>query len=264
MGVWKIERISEKPRLRSPILIEGLPGIGNVGKVVVDFIVEKTGARLLFRFNSYSMPHSVFINEHNLVQLPTIEMYYKQYKNRRNDLLLLVGDIQPIDEVSCYEFSDQVLDILRDFKAKELITIGGIGLNYVPRKPKVYCTANNKGIVSKYKSGTALHDKLYGVVGPIVGVSGLLVGLATKKHLSGISMLAETYGHPLHVGVKGAREILKVLNTKLDLRLNLNQLDREIARVEVETIKRTESLGKLGRQTNVKRLGKLKDISYIG
>ncbi len=36
---------------------------------------------------------------------------------------------------------------------------------------------------------------LYGIVGPIVGVSGLLLGLADKKS-NAIAILAETYGHP--------------------------------------------------------------------
>jgi len=40
--------------------------------------------------------------------------------------------------------------------------------------------------------------------------------------------LAETLGHPLYLGVKGAREQLKVLNKKLNLKLNLDKLDKEI------------------------------------
>jgi len=39
MSTWKIDHIGKKPRLKSPILIEGLPGIGNVGKVTVDFVI---------------------------------------------------------------------------------------------------------------------------------------------------------------------------------------------------------------------------------
>ena len=35
---WKVKQFGRKPKLKKPVLIEGLPGIGNVGKVVVDFI----------------------------------------------------------------------------------------------------------------------------------------------------------------------------------------------------------------------------------
>jgi hypothetical protein len=258
MGAWRIELMSKKPRLANPILIEGLPGIGNVGKVVVDFIVEKTKATRLFSFKSNNMPHSVFVNDQNLVQLPSIEMYYVQRKRR--GFLLLVGDVQPIDEVSCYEFSDKVLDVLGSFKGKELITIGGIGLDHVPRNPKIYCTGNRKDIISKYKQGTVLNDQLYGVVGPIMGVSGLLVGLATRRNIAGISLLAETYGHPMYLGIRGAREVLKILNQKLGLDLDLRDLDKQISQREQEAMKRTEGLA----VSKPKRSRKLKDMSYIG
>ena len=33
MSTWRIDRIGKKPKLNNPLLIEGLPGIGNVGKV---------------------------------------------------------------------------------------------------------------------------------------------------------------------------------------------------------------------------------------
>ncbi len=62
MSIWKIKQIGKKPKLKSPILVEGLPGIGNVGKVVVDFIIDKLKAKKLYEFSSYSFPHSVFVN----------------------------------------------------------------------------------------------------------------------------------------------------------------------------------------------------------
>jgi len=39
MSTWKVE-FFEKPKLKDPILIEGLPGIGNIGKLAVDFIID--------------------------------------------------------------------------------------------------------------------------------------------------------------------------------------------------------------------------------
>ncbi|MCG2718821.1 MAG: PAC2 family protein, partial [Nanoarchaeota archaeon] len=85
-----------KANLKNAVLIEGLPGIGNVGKIAVDFIVDNIGAKKLFEIHSDNFPHAVFVNEKNLVELPMIEIYHKKIKG--NDMLFLVGDIQPIDE----------------------------------------------------------------------------------------------------------------------------------------------------------------------
>ena len=258
---WKFQLIGKKPKLKNPILIEGLPGIGNVGKVAIDFIIEALDAKKIYELFSYTFPHSVFVNEDNLVELPKIEIFYKKMKG--NDLLLLAGDVQPIDEVSCYEFSEKILDLFESFKGQEIITLGGIGLHDLPKKIKVYCTGNNKKIVEKYSKGTELATELHGVVGPIVGVSGLLLGLAEKRKIPAISMLAETLGHPMYLGVKGARGILKILNKKLDLKINIRDLDKEINDIEKEMIKRTEELSEVSKQTAMKK-GKIGEVSYIG
>ena len=43
MNEWKVTKVGKTPKLVNPILIEGLPGIGNVGKVAVDFIIDEIG-----------------------------------------------------------------------------------------------------------------------------------------------------------------------------------------------------------------------------
>ena len=239
MSTWRIDQFGKKPDLRNPLFTEALPGIGTLGKVAVDFIIDELNAKKLYEITSHTFPHSVFVNEKNLVELPKIEVFYKKFKRGR-DLLLLGGDVQPIDEVSSYEFSEKILDMVADFHGKEIITLGGIGLGDIPKKPKVYCTGNSKKIIDKYKS-KIVHDDLYGIVGPIVGVSGLLLGLATRRNMDAVSLLAETYGHPMYLGVKGAKEILMVLNEKLRLGISVDKLEEEIKVMEKEIVKKTET-----------------------
>lgn len=266
METWNISLVQKrKPKLKKPVLIEGLPGIGNVGKVAADFLIEELGAVKLYDVFSYTFPHSVFVNEKNLVELPTIEIYYKKFE-KGQDLLILAGDVQPIDETSSYKFSDKILDILELYSGNTVITLGGIGLAQVPKKPKVYCTGNNTKFISSFKKDTNIDNNLYGIVGPIVGVSGLLLGLAGKRDINAISLLAETYGHPMYLGVKGARETIKVLNKKLKLNIKLSKLDKEIEEMELEMMKKTDDLTKVSKQAALKKIkGKfVKDVNYIG
>ncbi len=257
--MWNLNYTTKKPALKNPILIEGLPGIGNVGKLALDLIIDETKARKIAEFHSYGFPHSVFVNEENLVELPAIEIFAKQRKGKP-DLLLLAGDVQPLDEQSCYQFSDTVLEMAREFNCREIITLGGIAMKHVPKTPQVFLTGNSREIVRKYQKSTQLNNNLYGTVGPIVGVSGVLLGLAKRKNIEAVSLLAETYGHPMYLGIAGARELLKVLNTKLSLNLRMKQLEKELAQLEQKiaenpAIKQVKSLAKLRRH---------KDTSYIG
>lgn len=253
--------LKKMPQLRSPIFIQGLPGIGNVGKVAVDFMIDELKATKMMEIRSDAFPHSVFVNEGNIVELPTIELYYKQLKNKKFDLLFLAGDIQPIDERSSYEFTEKLLDLLRNFDTKEVITIGGIGLPAIPEQPKIYCTGNGKEIIKKYREGTEIQDSLYGVVGPIVGMTGLLIGMAGEQNIPGVCFLAETYGHPLYLGIKGSQEVLRILNNKLSLNLDLNALNKEIQEIEQEIIKKTKQLGDLAKKA---RPGEEGAATYIG
>ncbi len=266
MEAWEITKeAKEKVKLDNPVFIEGLPGIGNVGKIAVDFLIEELKAKKLFSFFSHKFPHSVFVNEENLVEMPKIEIYYKKSKSKnKKDLLLLTGDIQPIDEESCYSFCEEILKIVKDFNCSEVITTGGIGLQKVPEKPRVYCTSNDVDLLKKYvKKGILVERDIHGVVGPIIGVSGLLVGLGTKRKVKGVALLAETFGHPMYLGIKGAKELLKVLDDQFDIGINIKKMSKEIVKLEKELIKRTKEWSEAGHST-AGASSKGKEMSYIG
>jgi len=257
MVEWRIEEVSKMPKLKNPVLIEGLPGIGNVGKIAVDFIVENLKAKKVYDLFSYSLPHSVFIKENSLVELPKLEIYYKQTKNQ--DLILLVGDIQPVSEEGCFSFCEAVANIAQKHGCTEIVTIGGIGLDKVPGpEPKVYCAANNEKIIEDFAKKTNVNKKSYGVVGPIIGVTGVLVGMSAKKNIPAIALLAETFAHPMYLGIKEARSVLKILEGKYSLGLKLEDIDKEIKNVEKEVLKKTKEIQAISKKDSEKSL------NYIG
>lgn len=259
---WVSNDVGKVPRIKEAVLVEGLPGIGNVGKVAVDFLIEELKAKKFLEFFSYSLPHSVFVNENNLVELPSIALYHKKVNGK--DIVLLAGDAQPIDERASYEFSEFVIDTIRGLGCREIVTLGGIGLPTVPSMPKVYCTGNCPEIVKKYTEGVSVRKKLYGIVGPVVGVSGLLLGLSKRKNIKAASLLAETYGHPMYLGLRGARELVKVLDKKLGLSIDIKGLDKEISEIEAEINRK--STGKKPTKSTIKKIQEKlgKEVSYIG
>ena len=266
-STWQVTQETKTlPKLNNPLFVEGLPGIGNVGKIAVDFLVEEFKAKKLYSFFSYKFPHSVFVGENNLVEMPKVEIYYKQFKNKnKRDLILLVGDIQPIDEESCYTFCDEILKIAKHYKCSEVITTGGIGLQEMPEKPKVYCTSNDKDLFKEYiKKGMLVEKNIFGVVGPIVGVSGVLLGLGKKRNVKGVALLAETFGHPMYLGIKGAKEILKVIEKKFKFGIDIKKMSKEITEVEKELLKKTKEWMSEIKSSQAGAEGKKKEVSYIG
>ena len=251
-----VKCVKKMPVLKNPVLIEGMPGIGNVGKVAVDFIVDELNAKKIYDLQSYSLPHSVFVNDKNLVEMPAISLYAYKNKEKGNDFLFLVGDVQPIDEKSTYLFCECVLDIATKFNCSLVITLGGIGLPKIPVSPKVYLAGNDAKACKQFEKIKGIQPKLYGVVGPIIGVSGVLLGLAKRRSLLAVSLLAETSGSPMYLGIKGSREIIRILLRKFSFSVDASQLDKEIKK----TAKLLEQEGK----NIVQPQKKNKQISYIG
>lgn len=263
--VWDAKIVGKRPKLNRPVLIEGLPGIGSVGKVAADFMVQELKATKLFEINSYTFPHSVFVNENNLVELPQIEIYYKKFQ-RKKDLLFLVGDVQPVDEVSCYEFCDKVLDLLKRFGGKEVITLGGIGMQTIPKNPKIYITGNSQKMINRFKEGQHITQNLQGVVGPVMGVTGVMLGLAEKMEIEGVALLGETFGHPMYLGVRSSKEILRILNSKLGLKLDVEAIERNFKDIERDVLGMSEKIGQVRKNIALKKFKSKfgSETNYIG
>ena len=96
MDKWIIKsNIGSSVKLKNPILIEGLPGIGNVGKIAVDFLIDQLDHKIMYTIYSKSFPHSVFVNDGNIIEMPSVTLYSVKLANR--NLMLLSGDVQPVD-----------------------------------------------------------------------------------------------------------------------------------------------------------------------
>lgn len=250
---FKIKTL-RKINLSNPILIEGLPGIGNVGKIALDYLVDSLNASAFMEIYSNRFPNSVFVNEHNLVDLPKITFYHKKIKGK--EFIFLGGDVQPVDEYGSYEFCHEVLSLFKKFKGKKIITLAGIGLPRIPENPKVYATGSSKEMMG-YFTDKRINKKIFGTVGPIIGITGLLVGLSREYNMDAICLLSQTFGHHNYLGIKGARELLKILDSKFKFGIDFNSLNEEIKDIEKEIKNKTQELGFDKKFQN-------KEVSYIG
>jgi hypothetical protein len=254
-----VKKIGRKPRLRRPVLIEGLPGIGNVARIAVDFLIEKLNVKEYLRIYSYSFPNSVFIDDDLTVELPKVEIYY--WKNPKGrDLVLLTGDVQPTETEDSYLLAEQILDIAQEIGVREIITLGGIGLPREPGVVRVFGAATHRSYIKKLRD-CGVHVDGERTVGVIIGAAGLLLGLGKLRKMKGISLLGETFGHPAHFGIRASREVLKKLLKFLDIEIPLEDIDREILRIERRKarVKRVER-----RLRKITLYPRERDLRYIG
>ena len=246
--------IGKKPELDKPILIEGLPGIGNVGKLAVEHLIDSIKAKKFAEIYSKDFPPQVFINTDGTIDLVKNEFYYyKSKKKNQKDLILLTGDYQGLSSQGQYELVEKILDICNEMGVEEMYTLGGYGLGHEIKEPKVLCATTHKELVKIMKKYGAVFKKNE-PGGGIVGASGLLLGLGKLRGLKGTCFMGETPGYL--VDPKSAKAVLKILMKIINIQFNLSALEKKAKEIEqiAQQLKEIEGMSK----------EKTEELKYIG
>lgn len=214
-----IVEVMEKPKLEEPILIVGLPGVGNVGKLAVEHIIHELGAKKFTSVYSKHFPPQVFVNDNGGIRLVSNDLYY--VKNKK-DMILLTGDYQGITPEGQYDLASAILNIIGDLGVKRIYTLGGYNTGRITDKLRVFGAVTDKSLTKEYKK--------FGVVfapgepgGGIIGASGLLIGLGRLRGIPGVCLMGETSGYL--VDPKSSRAVLMVLQKILDIKISLEELN---------------------------------------
>ena len=212
--------------LDNPILIEGLPGLGLVGKIALRYLIKQLKAEKFAYLYSPHFPYFVLVNKKGSVRLLRGVFYFWKNKNQKNDLIFFTGDSQAQTIEGQYEISDVILGFAEKKNVELIVTVGGYRAE-VKDKPKVIAAATSSEILNKALKANAI---LSPSGSPIVGTAGLLLGLARFKKIGALCLLGETRGYL--PDPKAAKSVLEVLKNMLNLDVDLDGLDEEIAKAE--------------------------------
>jgi len=238
------------PKPQNPTIVEGLPGIGSIGRLAVSFLIDQLSARKIAELYSPHYPYQAIVDSRGLVRLPRSEFYCSTQKNEQ--LVMISGDCQPQSNYGQYEVASKIVEYAATLRASRIISIGGF-VSPPEDRDLVIGVATKKELVAEMVSAGANIEKT-GI--PIVGVAGLVVALAKMRNLDAACILGQTTG--LGPDPAATRRVLEVLAKILDLKLDLAHLTKQIARIRSVETKVEEIERKL---TNVVR----KDQTiYIG
>jgi len=241
----------------NPVLIEGLPGLGLVGKIALRYMIKQLKAKKIAYLYSPHFPYFVLVNKKGNVRLLRGAFYYYKNPNGSNDLILFTGDSQSQTIEGQYEIADRMLDFSEKYNVKTIATIGGYRME-PKEKPKVFIAATSQEILDKaLQAGATLSTS----GSPIVGTAGLILGLAKFKKISALCLLGETRGYlpdPL-----AAKSVLEVLKSTFNFELDLTELNEEIARAETMVTRLQQIEEKRALQAEQTRKEEDKKTTYI-
>ena len=227
----------KKVKLKKPVMIEGLPGVGNVGKLVAEHIIHELNAEKIIEIYSWHFPPQVLVNNDGTVRLSKNEFY--AWKSEKLDLLILSGDQQSVTNEGHYLIAEALLDIAQQYEVSRIYTLGGYGIGQLVERQKVLGAANETELVEEMKRyGVEFREEEPG--GSIVGASGLLLGLGKLRGIQAVCLLGLTSGYL--VDPKSAQAVLEILCRALDLEIDMQALKDRAEEMEkvVERLKEME------------------------
>lgn len=243
----------KNPKLVSPVMICGLPGIGNVGKIAAEYLIDKLKMTKMMDLFTQYLPPQVFITDDGLAHLARNSVYYKKRSNA-NDLMVVTGDFQGTTQEGQYELSYNLLDIGMGLGVSQVFTLGGYSTGKIVEAPRVLGAVSDLKMFDLLKSNGVVFPKGE-PGGGIVGSAGLILGLATEIFdVQAACLMGETSGY--FADPKGAMELLKTLSKILSIDLDLRELAERGKQIEQITGKMQEDIQQKN-QSN-------QDLGYFG
>lgn len=256
--------ILERPALKDPILIEGLPGIGYIGRNAAGYLVEELGAKKFAELHSSHFPPVVLLDAKRNGKVVGLkhEFYYIKSKDKaQKDMIILIGDSQSMDSIGHYEIANAILDLADEFKVKEIITIGGFGTGELSEKlPSVFGAGINPDIMTKFeKLGVIFKDTN---IGQIIGASGLLISLGERRNIPGVCLMGETSGMLLS-DPKSTEAVLQAIAKYLNITLDMAKIEERVKEIE-KVIKKIEELQKQLTASPSGKKGETEEGAHLG
>jgi hypothetical protein len=208
------------PKLRSPVLVVGLPGIGLVGKLAADHMIKELKAEKVAELYSPHFPHQVLMRKKGTIRMLKNKFYVLKAGKKGRDVVVLVGDVQAVTSEAQYEVTGKILDFFAKFGGHEIYTLGGYGVGKMVEKPRVFCSATHKDMIEKLKKQGMVFGESKG---SIIGAAGLLLGVGRIRGMKGACLMGETHGG--YVDAKCAQSVLKALGTILGIEINMAKLE---------------------------------------
>ena len=213
--------------LTDPILVSGLPGIGQVGKLVAEYMIHMLKAEKIGEIHSIYLPPQVIIEENGVARLPRNEIYLYKAENRH--VVFLTGDFQSTSNEGHYLMTDAYLDIAAELGVKRIYTLGGFGIGHLVNTPRVLGATNREELKNEIEAaGVTFERDEPG--GGIVGAAGLLLGMGSTRKIDAVCLMGETSGYI--VDPMSAASVLSVLSKVIAVPVDPTQLNERAAEME--------------------------------
>lgn len=226
--------VLKKLGLKNATLIVGLPGIGLVGKISIDYLLKELKPEKIAEVLSDSFPPSVHTKDSKIFLIKN-EIFYLNYKGK--DFVFLAGPVQPALDMKLgssqehYEFAETLVNFFKSIGVSEVITMAGvnIGDKRLNEKPKVVVAGTDDEVLKEWVKVGAKEDKKEGLIS---GAAGLIVGLGRLHGLKGACLMGETNAQLIYGDQGSAKSLVELVCKKYGFKVKMKSLDKDAKQIE--------------------------------
>ena len=212
-------------------ILEAVPGVGNVGKIVVDSLVDKHPSRTIGWILHPDFPPHSTLDGNGFVSPPRININSILLPDGRT-IITVGGPLQPMTAAGQHEVSEAILEMASESGTPQLLVLAGLAAGTDDREIHVICA--DAEVRKNLEANDIPVSKEHPKAG-MIGIAGLLISLSPLYGVPAIGLVAETIG--ASTDVLAADRLASWIEAGLDLPLDLD-LDstEETARKLMETM----------------------------
>lgn len=217
----------EKLECKNPTIICGFPGMGLVGNIVSQFLMDQFKMIPCGYVESRLFP-PVAIVYGGLVKSPV-----RLYENPEREIVIVFSDI-PIDPVISGEVGKSIVNWAMNVNPKDVVAIAGLATT--SEEHRVFAAGATPEDLERVKNNAQVFE-----VGTISGVPGVIMNECKIHNIPAICMLGETRG--ANPDPRSAAELVKALAKIYDWKIDVNVLLKEADQIEQVMHKLSEQVG---------------------
>ncbi|RLG79080.1 MAG: hypothetical protein DRO10_01140 [Thermoprotei archaeon] len=200
--VTRIRLLKEFSSEGKPLIV-GLPGMGRVGYVSVNYFLSKNKGDLVAELYSTSFPPHLIVGKDGISSLFIGKLY------DLGDFMIFTAETQPQSPDGQNEVCDSLLEFLtKRGTPRSVIAAAAYVVPEVNEKRRVYVTGNDEALLKTLTGlgGVRLND------GVIMGINGAIVGWAQYYGIQGAVVLGETWSAIVEFDETDFRAAIEVIN----------------------------------------------------
>lgn len=235
-------KIILKKKPKNPIIIEAFPGFGLVGTISAEFLIEHLKTELIGTIWFDEMPAITAIHEEKIVQ--PMGLFY----NKKYNLIILhaITNVQGKE----WKVSEALIDLAKQLKAKEIISLEGVGGPGLTTTSKTFFYTNDPKKKKELKK-LGMNPLKEGI---IMGVTSALLLKVDQHPIT--CFFAETNSNM--PDSKAASKVIEMLDAYLGLKIDYKPLLKQAKEFE-QKVK-----GILSKSAEAEKIQDKKKLSYVG